>query len=192
MSLSIQPILSLISKCDVHQSVRCIEVDWSLFFIIHCWVLSLLFCQQIGSHVSCRCHCCFHETYDVTFERFFPCTFPNFIQQVGRRVIYPVLACTGEVDVASLNINHDEVEEAFCVSLQHLCDPVNVGSTRFREGSGYTLPVYTGAAHRIWGLTAVIVHQVLNIIAPGLYNFKIKHKKSPYEESAFSKTVKTS
>ncbi|CAG5132792.1 unnamed protein product [Candidula unifasciata] len=95
----------------------------------------------------------------------------------GRKLVYPILAQTGEIDVASLNVNHDEVEEAFCVSLRHLCDSTNIRSTQFREGSGYTLPVYLGGSHRIWGLTAVIVHQLLNIIAPGLYSFRLRHRR---------------
>ncbi|XP_059139523.1 mitochondrial coenzyme A diphosphatase NUDT8-like [Physella acuta] len=99
----------------------------------------------------------------------------------GNKVVYPILACTGEVDPSQMPINHDEVEEAFCVSIRHLCDHQHIGQTFFREGSGYTLPVYTGATHRIWGLTAVIVHQALSIIAPGLYTYKVRHRKPLYQ-----------
>ncbi|CAL1531039.1 unnamed protein product [Lymnaea stagnalis] len=106
----------------------------------------------------------------------------------GRKVVYPILARTGEVNDETLNINRDEVEQAFCVSIRTLCDPRYFGVTHFREGQGYTLPVYTGAAHRIWGLTAIIVHQTLSILAPGLYAHKVKNKK--YYSKAQVKSTK--
>ncbi|KAK0061670.1 nucleoside diphosphate-linked moiety X motif 8 mitochondrial [Biomphalaria pfeifferi] len=91
----------------------------------------------------------------------------------GRKVVYPILAKTGEINVEKLHVNQDEVQEAFSVSLRHLCDPNNCRVTHFRDGPGYTLPVYSGAAHRIWGLTAVIIHQTLSLLAPELYKVKL-------------------
>nr|KAI8730701.1 nucleoside diphosphate-linked moiety X motif 8; mitochondrial-like [Biomphalaria glabrata] len=91
----------------------------------------------------------------------------------GRKVVYPILAKTGEINVEKLHVNQDEVQEAFSVSLRHLCDPNNFRVTHFRDGPGYTLPAYSGAAHRIWGLTAVIIHQTLSLLAPELYKVKI-------------------
>ncbi|KAH9504371.1 nudix (nucleoside diphosphate linked moiety X)-type motif 8 [Bulinus truncatus] len=94
----------------------------------------------------------------------------------GKKVVYPILARTGEISVEKLLINSDEVQEAFSVPLRHLCDRKYFAVTHFRDGPGYTLPVYSGAAHRIWGLTAVIVHQTLSILAPDLYRCKISSK----------------
>lgn len=91
-------------------------------------------------------------------------------------MVYPILAKTGEINVEKLHVNQDEVQEAFSVSLRHLCDPNNCRVTHFRDGPGYTLPVYSGAAHRIWGLTAVIIHQTLSLLAPELYKVKVSNK----------------
>jgi hypothetical protein len=70
-----------------------------------------------------------------------------------------------------------QVEEAFSVPIRDLCDGgrMRFGSTQFWTGPGYTLPVYLGGPYRIWGLSAVIMHQTLHLIAPGLYTYKINH-----------------
>ncbi|XP_052760127.1 mitochondrial coenzyme A diphosphatase NUDT8-like [Mya arenaria] len=95
--------------------------------------------------------------------------------------VTPVLGFCGEIDISQLKLNHREVEEVFTRSISSLCHPPSIRSTQWRyPGSqGYTLPVYLGGkpGHRIWGLTAVIVHQVLTIIAPGLYTFKLRHHR---------------
>ncbi|XP_005101159.1 nucleoside diphosphate-linked moiety X motif 8 [Aplysia californica] len=101
----------------------------------------------------------------------------------GRKIVYPILARTGEISLSDLRVNHDEVEETFAVSLRHLCDPTHFGTTRFRNGGEYTLPVYTGATHRIWGLTAIMVHQALSTIAPELYKFKVRHSQNFHKRS---------
>lgn len=68
-----------------------------------------------------------------------------------------------------------QVEEVFTCRIQDLCDNDNIRTTQFRTGPGYTLPVYLGGKHRIWGLTGIFVHQTLTLLAPGLYTFKIQH-----------------
>ena len=92
--------------------------------------------------------------------------------------MYPVLASAGSLRLCSLCISEEEVAEVFPVSLRHLSQPHNAGVTRFRDGSEYTLPVYPNTPHRIWGLTAVIVHQALTIIAPTLYTHRVKHTRN--------------
>ena len=77
-----------------------------------------------------------------------------------------------------LDVTILQVEEVFTCSIQDLCGAsgkVKVGSTQFRTFPGYTLPVYDTPSHRIWGLSAIILHQVLTVLAPGLYTFKVKH-----------------
>ena len=93
----------------------------------------------------------------------------------------PVVAriTDGDLKLSELKVNHDEVEEAFTVPLRHLCNHANIGVTRFRgDGKPYTVPVYTGAPHRIWGFTAVVTHILLSVLAPNLYTFKVVHKKT--------------
>lgn len=91
--------------------------------------------------------------------------------------VTPVLGYCRNVNIDQLNINESEVEEVFVRTISSLCDPANQRQTQWRYPGtkGYTLPVFLGEEHRIWGLTAIIIHQVLGLIAPELYKFKLKH-----------------
>ncbi|ESO91370.1 hypothetical protein LOTGIDRAFT_97278, partial [Lottia gigantea] len=81
----------------------------------------------------------------------------------------PVLGYCGHIDVDSLKPNPEEVESVFSSTIESLVNPANIRTTKFRTGRGYTMPVYLGGEHRIWGLTAIATHQALTLIAPGLY-----------------------
>lgn len=85
--------------------------------------------------------------------------------------VLPVFGYIGEIDPEQLSINRDEVEEAFFLSLRNLCDPSLCRFTQFRNN--YTLPVYLGGKHRIWGFTAVITHMALNALIPDTYKHKL-------------------
>lgn len=37
------------------------------------------------------------------------------------------------------------------------------------------MPEFPGGEHRIWGLTAVILHETLRVVAPGMYTFTMKY-----------------
>ncbi|XP_008543760.1 mitochondrial coenzyme A diphosphatase NUDT8 [Microplitis demolitor] len=91
---------------------------------------------------------------------------------VGRNDVdvMPVVGFIGEIDPGRLDINVEEVDEAFVVSLKDLCDPNKCRFTYFRQG--YILPAYTGGKHRIWGLTAVITHVIMKTLVPDVYDFK--------------------
>uniref|UniRef100_S4R6U9 Nudix (nucleoside diphosphate linked moiety X)-type motif 8 n=1 Tax=Petromyzon marinus TaxID=7757 RepID=S4R6U9_PETMA len=94
----------------------------------------------------------------------------------GKMLVWPVLADLGEVDPDALNPNPDEVEEAFLVSLRHLCDPAHQGYTRFRARGGryaYTLPLFSTGHHRVWGLTGVLLDQALAALLPDVYSSKV-------------------
>ncbi|XP_032674684.1 nucleoside diphosphate-linked moiety X motif 8 isoform X2 [Odontomachus brunneus] len=80
--------------------------------------------------------------------------------------VMPVLAYIGEIVVEDLEINQDEVEEAFVISLQKLCDPELFRFTRFRN---INLPTYLGGKHRVWGFTGAITHVVLECLVPNVY-----------------------
>ncbi|XP_062575793.1 mitochondrial coenzyme A diphosphatase NUDT8-like isoform X2 [Saccostrea cucullata] len=100
----------------------------------------------------------------------------------GKNLVTPIIASVGELEKHKLNLNKAEVENVFTRTVSSLCDSKNVGSTQFRRGklpslqSGYTLPVFLGGEHRIWGLTAVVLHMFLPVLAPGLYKFKLRHR----------------
>lgn len=97
---------------------------------------------------------------------------------VGRKhvSVMPVLGYIGEIDPKSLQINTDEVEEAFVHSLESLCDPELCRFTQFRNN--YTLPTYIGGKHRIWGLTAAITHMVMCSLVPDVYKHKLTFLQS--------------
>ncbi|XP_046551183.1 mitochondrial coenzyme A diphosphatase NUDT8-like isoform X1 [Haliotis rubra] len=90
--------------------------------------------------------------------------------------VTPVIGYCGEVDVDGLTISEDEVELVFTRTIKSICEPKHNGQTQFRTSPGYTLPVFLGGEHRIWGLTAMILHMALTIIAPGLYRHKLRHR----------------
>lgn len=85
--------------------------------------------------------------------------------------VMPVLAYIGEVVPEKLEINHDEVEDAFIVSLQKLCDPELIRFTSFRNPI-VTLPCYLGGKYRVWGFTGAITHMVLECLVPQVYKYK--------------------
>lgn len=87
--------------------------------------------------------------------------------------VMPVLAYIGEVEPEQLEINPDEVEEAFVVTLEELCDTKLHGYTRFQQFS-LSLPSYMGGKHRIWGFTGIITHIVLECLLPNVYKHKIQ------------------
>ncbi|KAK2148725.1 hypothetical protein LSH36_486g04057 [Paralvinella palmiformis] len=91
----------------------------------------------------------------------------------GKALVTPVIGYCGEVNLAALAVNHNEVADVFSVTIESLCKPENIKHTRFRASAGgsYTLPVFVGGQYRVWGLTAIILHLSLLNLAPGLYTF---------------------
>ena len=90
--------------------------------------------------------------------------------------VLPVLGFIGEIDPKSLQVNKHEVEEAFVQPLEKLCNPALCRYTQFRNS--YTLPTYLGENHRIWGLTAIITHLVMNALVPSVYKHKLAYLQS--------------
>lgn len=92
----------------------------------------------------------------------------------------PIVANLGVLRPSDLCLNPDEVAEAFTVPLAVLCDRQHFGHTQFRGGRkspGYSIPIYMGGAHRIWGITAVLTHLFLTALMPrgGGYGLKVAH-----------------
>ncbi|KAK9293824.1 hypothetical protein QLX08_011322 [Tetragonisca angustula] len=88
-------------------------------------------------------------------------------------MVLPVFGYIGDVDPKKLQINADEVEEAFFFSLKNLCDLSMCRFTQFRNN--YTLPVYLGGKHRVWGFTAAVTHVVLKALIPDAYKHKLNY-----------------
>jgi nudix motif 8 len=92
----------------------------------------------------------------------------------GKVAVMPVLGFAGELDVSRLQINEQEVETVFAVSLEMLCDPRVCRHTQFRSRA-MVLPNYRAPGQRaVWGLTAVITHLVLKALAPKIYKKQLR------------------
>lgn len=91
----------------------------------------------------------------------------------GDIIVTPVLGYLEDFHYNALNINQQEVEEIFTVSIETLCNPNNWHSTQFSTGKSYSLPVFLGGKYRIWGLTAIILHMTLLALIPDKYNHKL-------------------
>jgi len=66
-----------------------------------------------------------------------------------------------------------QVDDVFAPTLTSLADTNNVAYTRFRgDKVDYLTPVFLGQSYKIWGLTALILHQVLRVVIPEAYNVK--------------------
>ncbi|XP_067833277.1 mitochondrial coenzyme A diphosphatase NUDT8-like [Heptranchias perlo] len=90
--------------------------------------------------------------------------------------IVPVLAHLGALDSYEININPNEVEDVFTISLRHVCAERNRGYTRYRyQGCyAYTLPVFLHAKYKVWGLSAVMIDAVLCLLFPGEYRSSLR------------------
>lgn len=90
--------------------------------------------------------------------------------------IMPFLGNIGIIEPDKLNINHDEVQYAFAVSLGHFCEPANCRHTYFRQQSNKLMgiPVYLNDYKRIWGMTAYMTWLALRSIIPKTFTHNIK------------------
>lgn len=81
------------------------------------------------------------------------------------------------LDPTKMKINPDEVDQAFTVTLEHLCDSENWTDMKRLN---FTLPVYTNLNIRndsttvdLWGLTAIITHLALKALLPIAYKRRV-------------------
>lgn len=89
-----------------------------------------------------------------------------------------------KLDPTKMNINPGEVDHAFTVTLEHLCDPRNWADMN-RLNFEYSLPVYKNLnlqndsqAVDLWGLTAIITHLALAALLPRVYKRKVSFLES--------------
>ena len=89
------------------------------------------------------------------------------LKYLGTSNITPVVAeIKGTFSLESLKLNSSEVSIAFVKTIKELSDPKVRGYTQFRipNSPGYSLPVYKTEPYRIWGMTAIITYQFLNVL----------------------------
>lgn len=97
----------------------------------------------------------------------------------GEYATTPVVGVVNNFSLSSLHVNTAEVSEVFTVPLSQLCNPRLHGYTQFRvaDKPGYSLPVYTGPPHVIWGLTAIMTFQLLRHLLPArLYRHQLRYQ----------------
>ncbi|XP_059477188.1 mitochondrial coenzyme A diphosphatase NUDT8 [Neocloeon triangulifer] len=103
------------------------------------------------------------STVDVWSEANFVGTYS------GKVAVMPVLGFVGTLDLKNLQVNDQEVEAVFSLSIEQLCDPLVCRHTQFRS-RGMVLPVFQAPGQQtVWGLTAVISHIMLKALVPKLY-----------------------
>ncbi|XP_044758409.1 nucleoside diphosphate-linked moiety X motif 8 [Coccinella septempunctata] len=95
----------------------------------------------------------------------------------GKTTVTPVLGYIKKnFKIKDLKLSRDEVDEAFFVNLEDLCNPKLHGHTQFRQGDmTFDMPVFLAGKYRIWGLTAVITYITLHSLLPSrAYNHQIR------------------
>lgn len=103
---------------------------------------------------------------------------PTMPDRLGKTAITPILGFIGEIDVTSLQLNPHEVASVFTLTLDHVCSTNNQRYTKHKH-LGVTImkrPVFINGPHRIWGLTAIILDFVMEVLCPDFYRriFQIK------------------
>lgn len=83
--------------------------------------------------------------------------FHDMMSITGLRVT-PVLGFVGALDPARLSPRADEVQEAFALTLDELVDPDKRATQMLGE---LRAPYFAAGPHPIWGLTALILDEVL-------------------------------
>ena len=83
--------------------------------------------------------------------------FHDVMSITGLRVT-PVLAYVGDLDLTRLSLGPDEVEDAFALTLEELIDPRQRATQLLGD---LRAPYFCAGPHPIWGLTALILDEVL-------------------------------
>lgn len=81
----------------------------------------------------------------------------------GKLRVTPVVGWLGPIDVAQLSLAEAEVQQVFLARLSILRDPA-LKSWQRLGNSKLKMPVFNGCEHKVWGLTAYVVHQLLEEI----------------------------
>ena len=81
----------------------------------------------------------------------------------GKLRVTPVVGWLGRVDIAQLSLAPAEVQQVFLAQFSTLRDPSSKTWEKV-DGSKLKMPVFSGCEHKVWGLTAYILHQLLGEI----------------------------
>jgi nudix motif 8 len=85
---------------------------------------------------------------------------PNCIS-VNGTLVTPVVGFLGSINIQAIahDANKDEIAEVFSMTVEELLDQRAV--VRDDMGKGSRMPAYESGPHRVWGLTALILHHFL-------------------------------
>ena len=105
--------------------------------------------------------------------------------------VTPVVGKVKNFDVSKLVLNTNEVCDVFVKDVYELHHPKVAGYTQFRmsKGPGYSLPIYNCEPYPVWGLTAIITYQFLNVFLRGRTR-GFKHRLNFQSPSNFSAVEK--
>lgn len=78
-------------------------------------------------------------------------------------VITPVVGQIKNFDMKKLHPNEDEVAEIFTVPMKVFCDSNNHGCFKYND---LVIPVFSGGKHKVWGITGIITHLLLQSFLP--------------------------
>ncbi|XP_061400042.1 mitochondrial coenzyme A diphosphatase NUDT8 [Musca vetustissima] len=94
----------------------------------------------------------------------------NLIKPPHTAAIMPVIGAVKNFRESELNLNVDEVEEAFAVPISRLAHPQTLHYTQFQ--SGYSGPVFiVDVDKKIWGITGFLTNTFLNCFLPPEMNY---------------------
>ncbi|KAI9207288.1 NUDIX hydrolase domain-like protein [Polychytrium aggregatum] len=78
--------------------------------------------------------------------------------------VTPYVGFLGEIDPRELDYNHDEVSEVFTMGMEEVLDARRRKVVEFRGSPGIRGIEWIKDDKRIWGLSAYILHQTLNVL----------------------------
>eukprot|EP00042_Codosiga_hollandica_P033221 m.219620 g.219620 ORF g.219620 m.219620 type:complete len:154 (+) comp54135_c1_seq1:68-529(+) len=87
------------------------------------------------------------------------------VLQDSKLAVTPVVAYMGNIDPSQFasSFNPSEVAEVFTVTIHEL---MNVHKRVTTQRFGINFPAFEGGPHRIWGLTAYVLENVLSVVLP--------------------------
>jgi len=98
---------------------------------------------------------------------------PNCVAMTGT-LVTPVVGFYGELDWVQLErqYNRDEIDDVFTMTIEELLNPANIVHENVRLGTN--MPAFVSGRHRVWGLTAFILHHFLmEVMLPSILTFRI-------------------
>jgi len=85
---------------------------------------------------------------------------PNCVAVTGT-LVTPIVGFLGKIDLNTVwkTTNRDEIAEVFSMTLEELLDPRTIVHEDIHMGN--MMPAFVSGKHRVWGLTAFILHHFL-------------------------------